>query len=68
MLNLCVNINQVWLDDLGNSGRLTVLSREFKQNSWTEYEHPSETLGSSIQTRGESIIASLTAQDSEMSC
>lgn len=38
-LNLCFNINQVWLD-LSNCGRLTVISRECKKNSWTEYEHP----------------------------
>lgn len=66
MLNLCFNINQVCLDDLGNSGKLAVLSREYKQNSWMEYEHPSETLGSFIQTRVESVASSLTAQDSEM--
>lgn len=52
------------MNDLGHSGRLTVVSREMDR--WTEYEHLSEKSGSFIHTRGKSITASLTTQDSEM--
>lgn len=52
------------MNDLGCSGRLNVVSREW--NRWTEYKHLPERSGSFIHARGKSITASLTTQDSEM--